>query len=136
MITAIGSAALAVAVPVSVNIAEYSTTIFTGGIGIRFEGKGSGGNVADGGNGGNTCKGDGGNGGAGGGGGGAYLPCFDLIVTDQDRIRGLSTHLTARKFDLISGGPAISFGGNSHGGDVGDADNGGNGGSSVISTGR
>jgi len=36
--------------------------------------------------------------------------------------------LVARKFDLISGGPAISVGGNAHGGDVGDAGNGGSGG--------
>lgn len=66
IIFAIGSAALALAAPVSVEIAERSTTVVTGGTGIGFEGKGSGGDVADGGNGGNTRKGNGGNGGAGG----------------------------------------------------------------------
>ncbi|EUC28064.1 hypothetical protein COCVIDRAFT_32145, partial [Bipolaris victoriae FI3] len=73
---------------------------------------GRGGSVANGGDGGNTRKGDGGNGGAGG------------IAKRSDSIFSL----VARKFSLISGGPAISFGGNSRGGDVGDAGNGGNGG--------
>ncbi|ENH98482.1 hypothetical protein COCC4DRAFT_46041, partial [Bipolaris maydis ATCC 48331] len=86
----------------------------TGGAGIGFEGSGRGGNVANGGDGGNSRKGDGGNGGAGG------------ITKRSDSIFSL----LARKFSIISGGPAISFDGNSHGGDVGDAGNGGNGGSS------
>ncbi|ENI08695.1 hypothetical protein COCC4DRAFT_37389, partial [Bipolaris maydis ATCC 48331] len=59
IIFAIGSAALAVAAPVTVDINSRDTTVVTGGAGIGFEGSGRGGNVANGGDGGNSRKGDG-----------------------------------------------------------------------------